>query len=85
MVMGLYAYLDPGDYALPTVLGWLFCEYWTYKDRESANRLKYIVGSAIIVGVTIFGVPQSFLGLASVSSPMCMTAWPTSDGSLMEG
>eukprot|EP00121_Abeoforma_whisleri_P004322 Awhi_evm1s3907 len=84
MVMGLYAYLDPGDYALPTVLGWLFCEYWTYKDRESANRLKYIVGSAIIVGVTIFGVPQSFLGLASVSSPMCMTAWPTSDGSLME-
>eukprot|EP00121_Abeoforma_whisleri_P004476 Awhi_evm1s4048 len=77
MVMGLYAYLGPGDYMVPLAIGWISCEIWKQVSKHSASKYQYIVGAAVIVGVTIWGIPQCVLGLANVESPMCLTAWPT--------
>eukprot|EP00122_Pirum_gemmata_P017719 Pgem_evm1s16602 len=85
MVMGLYAYLGPGDYVIPTVIGWLSCELWKYKAKINASRYQSIVGAAIVVGVTIWGIPQTILSIAGVDSPMCLSAFPTLDGRLHEG
>eukprot|EP00121_Abeoforma_whisleri_P014543 Awhi_evm1s13409 len=69
MVMGLYAYLGPGDYMLPLAIGWIGCEIWKKSSKHSASKYQYIVGAAVIVGVTIWGIPQCILGLADVDSP----------------
>eukprot|EP00122_Pirum_gemmata_P012782 Pgem_evm1s11896 len=81
----LYAYLSPGDYVIPTMIGWLSCELWKYKGKLNASRYQSIVGAAIVVGVSIWGIPQTILSIAGIDSPMCLTAWPTLDGRLYEG
>eukprot|EP00122_Pirum_gemmata_P017757 Pgem_evm2s16637 len=79
MVMGLYAYLPPGDYMLPLFVGWILCELWLNRSKTACLSFRSIVGAAIIVGVNIWGIPQCILGLGNVSAPACLTAWPTLD------
>eukprot|EP00122_Pirum_gemmata_P011593 Pgem_evm1s10741 len=57
MVMGLYAYLPPGDYMIPLFVGWISCEIWLNRSKTSCLTYRAIIGAAIIVGVNIWGLP----------------------------